>query len=79
MNYVYFVCSARDFHAVDWYRLIKKILPKRNIKILTDLIEGEGFKKIVTNSDNVEILFPLDRFLASKYTIMGNFWRNFVG
>ena len=78
MNYVYFVCSARDFHAVDWYRLIKKILPKRNIKILTDLIEGEGFKKIVTNSDNVEILFPLDRFLASKYTIMGNFWRNFV-
>ncbi len=78
MNDIYFVCSARDFHAIDWYRQVKNILPKRNITIITDLIEGEGFKKIVMNSDNVEILFPLDKFLLSKYSIFGNAWRNLI-
>tara|TARA_B100000886_G_scaffold339350_1_gene304575 strand:- start:1653 stop:2747 length:1095 start_codon:yes stop_codon:yes gene_type:complete len=78
VNGIYFVCSGRDFHAVDWYRQVKKILPERNIKILTDLVEGEGFEKILINSDNVEILFPLDKLLSSKYSTYGNIWRNFV-
>ena len=69
MNDIYFVCSGRDFHAVDWYRQVKKILPERNIKILTDLVEGEGFEKILINTDNVEIYNHAEKKINDRYSI----------
>ena len=39
-----FLCGARDFHAIDWYRRSLDELTNINIYILTDLIEGEKFQ-----------------------------------
>ena len=39
-----FLCGARDFHAMDWYRRAKELLPEADTCILTDLIAAEGFK-----------------------------------
>ena len=42
-----FLCGARDFHAMDWYKRSLEELNNINIYILTDLIEGENFQKLI--------------------------------
>ena len=57
-----FVASARDYHAIDWYRTVKHICPNRRILIATDLIESEGVTKLVDQQDELVILFNLTDF-----------------
>ena len=52
-NQLVFLCGARDFHAMDWYKSAKELLPEKDVFILTDLIEGEGFKKLINENDKV--------------------------
>lgn len=73
-----FLCGARDFHAMDWYRSAKEILPGDEIIIVTDLIAGEGYKKIVIEEDNVYKLFILDNLLFKRQSSIGNKWRNLL-
>ncbi len=73
-----FLCGARDFHAIDWYKSAKKILQFRPIYILTDLITGEGFKKLVSEEDIVIKLLIIDNILLNKQSRFGNIWRNIV-
>ena len=73
-----FLCGARDFHAMDWYRRAKELLPDVDICILTDLIAGEGFKKLVDHTDKVFTLVIIDRLLLTRQTRFGNIWRNLV-
>jgi len=68
--------GARDYHAMDWYRTVKSIIPDRKLTFLTDLISGEGFNVIIEDGDCIEKLFLIDRFLFSKQSKLGNFWRN---
>lgn len=73
-----FLCGARDFHAMDWYKSAKELLPEKEIYVLTDLIAGEGFKKIVTEKDMVAKLLILDKFLFKGQSKLGNIWRNIL-
>lgn len=75
---IVFLCGARDFHAMDWYRSAEEILPKNRLSILTDLIAGESFKKIITEKDNVQKLLIIDRFLFKNQSRTGDIWRNIV-
>jgi hypothetical protein len=75
---IYFVASARDYHAVDWYRAVKKLCPGRPVGIVTDLVQGEGFERIVDERDEVVVLFPADRLLMTRQSRLGNLWRNIV-
>lgn len=75
---IVFVASARDYHAIDWYRLVKELCPKRSVYVATDLVEGEGFDRIVTAEDKVVVLFPNDMFLFRDQSFYGNIWRNIV-
>ena len=63
---IVFLCGARDFHAMDWYRSACEQLPKEQLCILTDLIAGEGFKKIISEKDNVYFLVILDKLLFKR-------------
>ena len=78
MSVIIFVASARDYHAMDWFHSIKSLCPNLRIAIATDLIEGEGFSKIVSHDDEVLLLFPLDKFLLSDQSGIGNLWRNII-
>ena len=78
MRPIYFVASARDYHAIDWYRLVKALCPGRRVAVATDLIEGEGFARIVDDSDEVILLFPTDKILLTGQSRLGNLWRNVV-
>jgi hypothetical protein len=73
-----FLCGARDFHAIDWYRRAKELLPEADISILTDLIAGEEFKKLVDDRDKVHKLVIIDRLLFRHQSHAGNVWRNLV-
>lgn len=75
---IIFVCNARDYHAMDWYHSIKKLYPSSRIIIVTDLIEGEGYQKLITDNDEVYSLFKIDKFLFSTQSVWGNKWRNLL-
>ncbi len=73
-----FLCGARDFHAMDWYKSAKELLPNDEIVIVTDLIAGEGYKKIITEEDIIYKLFILDNLLFKRQSSIGNKWRNLL-
>ena len=73
-----FLCGARDFHAMDWYRSAQEVLPKEKLSIVTDLIAGEGFNKIINEEDNLTKLLILDNFLFKGQSKLGNLWRNIL-
>lgn len=79
MNYkLTFLCGARDFHAMDWYRSAEEVLPKNRLSILTDLIAGEGFKKIVSDDDQIDKMLIVDKFLFKNQSSLGDTWRNII-
>ncbi len=73
-----FVASARDYHAIDWYRVVKSLCVDRRVFVATDLIESEGVERLVDERDEVFHLFNLDRWLFGKQFSFGNLWRNIV-
>lgn len=73
-----FLCGARDFHAMDWYRSALELIPDAEISLVTDLIAGEGFKKIINEKDKVHKLLILDPFLLRHQSSFGDKWRNLL-
>ena len=73
-----FVASARDYHAVDWYRAVKRLCPNRRVFFATDSVESEGAQRLIKDSDEIFYLFPLDKYLFSKQSTLGDLWRNLV-
>ncbi len=76
MKNIIILGGARDYHVMDWYRTIRSLVPNRDVKMLTDLIGGEGFDVIANENDKIENLFIIDNFLLSKQSRLGNIWRN---
>ena len=73
-----FLCGARDFHAIEWYRSAKELLPNYNICILTDLIAGENFEILINNKDKLNKLIIIDTLLFNYQSAIGNYWRNII-
>ena len=77
MKRIVFVCSTKDFHAIDWYKSAKKIC-KLNPYILTDSKSSEGFKNLLNKKDIVFNLFLIDKLLFKRMSRIGNIWRNLI-
>lgn len=77
-NVIIFLGNARDFHAIDWYRMIKKICHCRPVLFATDLIESEGHRKLVEEEDHIIRLVIIDKLLLNGQTTFGNVWRNII-
>jgi hypothetical protein len=75
-NDIIFIGDGRDFHAIDWYRTIKKECEELEVYYLTDLIEAEGHTKILKEDDLVLDLINIDWLLLKKQSTFGNIWRN---
>jgi len=78
LNKIIFIGNARDFHAIDWYRTIKRICVNQEVIFATDLIYSEGHAQIVDQSDNIRDLYNIDRFLLDRQSSFGNVWRNLI-
>jgi len=75
---VVFLCGARDYHAIDWYRSSVKLITSPKPIILTDLIQAEGFSKLISSSDRVHKLLILDPLLLPFQGSLANVWRNLL-
>ena len=75
---IVFVCGARDFHAMDKYRITTKAVYPRRVVILTDLIESEGQPKIIAKNTPIFHLYIIDWLLFKKQSSIANLWRNFI-
>lgn len=75
---IIFIGNARCYHTMDWYKLVKALCPNRTVTIATDLIESEGYSRIITCDDNLIVLFNNDPLLLRQQTMFGNLWRNFI-
>jgi len=73
-----FLCGARDFHAFDWYRSALKAGINPRPILLTDIIAGESFPRLVGPTDRVVKLLLLDNFLLRSQSTLGNIWRNYL-
>lgn len=70
--------GARDYHAVDWYRAVAKVADDRRVMMLTDTVDGEGFRRIVTEKDDIAKLFVIDRILLPRGSRIADIWRNIL-
>ncbi len=75
---IIFLCGARDYHALDWYKSAKLLLKKNKLIILTDILNAEGLPNLTTDDDKVVKLFIIDKFLFKNQSVFGNYWRNFI-
>lgn len=64
---------------MDWYTSAKILIEDScSLTIVTDLIQGESFNKLVDSSDNVYKLLILDNLLFKTQSRLGNLWRNIL-
>jgi hypothetical protein len=77
---IIFIGNARDYHAIDWYRNIKKICSGSGQQVLfaTDLICSEGHTKLISDDDILIDLYNIDWLLFTNQSAAGNIWRNIV-
>lgn len=75
MGEIIIIGNARDYHAMDWYRTIKKVCSNRNVIFATDLIDSESHLKIVREDDDIIDLYNIDWLLFKRQTSMGNVWQ----
>lgn len=78
MSKIFFVASARDYHAMDWYRVIREICPKNYVAVLTDTINSEGIQGEIQDNDQVIKLSMIDSLLFPNASLIGGIWRNIV-
>lgn len=70
--------GVRDFHAMDWYRAVRRVCPAREVIFITDLFSGEGYADLSKPDDNIYSLVIIDKFLFSTQSHYANIWRNLV-
>ena len=78
MKKIIFLCGARDFHAMDWYRSAKKKFGTSNVAVMADIISAEGLNSLVQDDDELITLHILDRMLFRKSSRIGDIWRNLL-
>ena len=78
LDSIAYVCGSRDFHAMDSYRSARSSINQENIYLITDLIEGEGFKKLINEEDKIEYLIIIDKLLLKTQSKIGHIWRNLI-
>lgn len=76
MKTIIILGNARCYHTMDWYRAVKELHTCGDVIFVTDLINSEGHKVIISKNDKVFQLVNIDRFLLKKQSRFGNLWRN---
>lgn len=75
---VVFLGNSRCYHTLDWFRSAQQLRPNNPPILLTDLIEGESYLKLIKPDDIVGQLLILDKFLFKRQSRFGNIWRNIM-
>lgn len=76
MKSVIFVCGGNDYHAIDWFHVVKDLCPKNEIIVASDINKNQSI--IIKDDDKVVHLFDISRFLLKKQSTTADIWRNLV-
>jgi hypothetical protein len=75
---ILFLGNGRCYHTVDWFRSAQRLQPEPPPVLVTDLIEGESFVRLLRPGDRVERLLVIDWLLFRKQSRLGDTWRNAI-
>ncbi len=75
---IIYVIDSTDFHAIDWYRMVKKICKNCEVMIATDKLASSESEKIINNDDKILKLLLIQKYLINKKTMFSNLYRNFI-
>lgn len=73
-----FLGNGRCYHTMDWFRATQELSEDSPPTFVTDLVEGEGFPRLLRETDLVRRLVVIDRVLPDTQSRLGNIWRNVV-
>lgn len=73
---VIFVCDSRDYHAMDWFHVVKDICNDKQIAVATDIVDRSGVESLIRRDDSVILLYDINPFLIKGKTRIGDIWRN---
>ena len=75
---IIYVIDSTDFHAIDWYRMVKKICKTCEVMIATDTLAVNKSDNIINNDDKILKLLLIQKYLTSKKTVFSNIYRNII-
>jgi glycosyltransferase involved in cell wall biosynthesis len=75
---ILFLGNGRCYHTMDWFRSAQRLCPQQRPVLVTDLVEGESFQRLIVAGDQVEPLLVIDALLLRKQSRLGDIWRNLV-
>jgi hypothetical protein len=75
---VAYLAGATDFHAMDWIKSCLKANPEKNVYLLTDLIESQGFDSFVDRRLSIVKLIVIDNLLFNNQSYISHKWRNLL-
>lgn len=77
-RHIYFLCGAKDFHAMDKVHLTATVVGVENVTLVSDTFEGEGQTSLVRPGYRVKPLVVIDRYTLPTPGRLADLWRNFV-
>lgn len=77
---VIFVCDSRDYHAMDWFHVVKEICAGTGhpVFVATDISDQGGELSLVKEDDKIIQLFNINKLLFKKQSRFADLWRNFI-
>jgi len=73
-----FVCDSQDYHAMDWFHIVKNLSPNHEIIVVTDIVNACNEVSLISEDDKIIQLFNIQSLLFAKKSKFGDFWRNFI-
>lgn len=73
-----FLCGAKDFHAMDKFRLAYDFMGPEQVLLVTDTIQGEGQKSLLEHKYPVEYLYIIDWLTPNYQCSWTHLWRNII-
>ena len=77
-NNLLFLCSSDDYHAVDWFRTVKKVAPKSKISIVVDNLDFNNPLNLINKNDSYYVLLNIEKFLFFKNSNFSDVYRNII-
>jgi hypothetical protein len=77
---IVFLGNGRCYHTVDWFRSVQRLQLQKPPIFVTDLLEGEGFERLLEEESDVDIrkLLILDPYLFRSQSSKADKWRNLL-
>jgi glycosyltransferase involved in cell wall biosynthesis len=75
---VVFLAGATDFHAMDWVKSCLKANPNKKVRVITDLLNSQGFSSVNHTNLIVTKLVLINKLLFKNESYFGHKWRNIL-